>query len=81
MQPKVIRRYVSSVDEVASQLVDNIAYFAAQNEKGEMPDDFIDELYKFALESVTLVAVDKKIGMLKRIMKKSRREWTKIHLN
>lgn len=63
MQPKVIKRYVSSVDEVASELVDNMAYFAAQNKNGEMPEFFLDELYKFALESVALVAVDRKIGM------------------
>lgn len=62
MQPKVISRYVSSIDEVASELVDNMAYFAQKNDKGEMPDDFQDALYTFSLEAVALVAVDRKIG-------------------
>lgn len=62
MQPRVIRRYVDSVDGVAAELVDNMAYFAKKNPKGEMPDGFLDELYRFALESVALVAVDRKIG-------------------
>lgn len=63
MQPRVIKRYVSSVDEVAAELIENMAYFARQNAKGEMPDGFLDELYKFSLESVALVAVDRKIGI------------------
>lgn len=62
MQPKVIKGYVSCIDGVAAELVDNMNYFARQNGKGEMPDNFLDELYKFALESVALVAVDRKIG-------------------
>lgn len=63
MQPKVIKKYVSSADEVAAELIENMAYFARQNDKGEMPDGFLDELYKFSLESVALVAVDRKIGI------------------
>lgn len=64
MQPRVIRRYVTSVNEVAIELVDNMAYFAGLNKNGEMPDDFLDELYKFALESVMLVAVDRRLGIV-----------------
>lgn len=62
MQPKVVKRYVSSVDAVASELVDNMRHFAEGDANGDMPGNFMDELYKFALESVALVAVDRKIG-------------------
>lgn len=62
MQPKVISRYVSSVDEIAAELIDNMSYFAQRNDKGEMPANFLNSLNTFALESVALVAMDRKIG-------------------
>uniref|UniRef100_V5GP28 Cytochrome P450 CYP12A2 n=1 Tax=Anoplophora glabripennis TaxID=217634 RepID=V5GP28_ANOGL len=64
MQPRTIQQYVGSMDKVAHELVDNIRYFSKQNENNEMPDDFQGELYKWALESVGLVALDRHLGCL-----------------
>ncbi|KAJ8924326.1 hypothetical protein NQ315_007122 [Exocentrus adspersus] len=64
MQPRAVQQYVGSMDKVASELVDNIRFFSTQNEKGEMPGDFENELYKWALESIGVVALDKHLGCL-----------------
>lgn len=64
MQPRVIQQYTGSMDKVAGELVDNMRYFAKQNENNEMPENFQDEIYKWALESVALVALDRHLGCL-----------------
>lgn len=64
MQPRVIQQYVGSMDKVAGELIDNIRFFSTQNEKNEMPADFQNELYKWSLESVAFVALDKHLGKL-----------------
>nr|WCC58036.1 cytochrome P450 [Pharsalia antennata] len=64
MQPRAIQQYVGSMDKVAGELLDNMRYFAKQNENSEMPENFQDELYKWALESVGVVALDRHLGCL-----------------
>lgn len=62
MQPRVIKRYTTSIDEIARELVENMTYFADKHKNNEMPNNFLDELYKFSLEAVALIAVDKRLG-------------------
>ncbi|RZC35922.1 cytochrome P450 12c1, mitochondrial [Asbolus verrucosus] len=66
MQPRNVLRYVDQMNLVADELIDNIKYFSEQNEYGEMPEDFNHELYKWSLESIGVVTMDKHLGCLRR---------------
>ncbi|KAJ8962684.1 hypothetical protein NQ318_001081, partial [Aromia moschata] len=65
MQPRTAQQYVGSMDIVASQLVENIKHFSSQNADNEMPADFLNELYKWSMESIGLIAFNKRLGCLK----------------
>ncbi|XP_063919256.1 cytochrome P450 CYP12A2-like isoform X2 [Zophobas morio] len=69
MQPKNIAQYTDKMNLVADELVENIKYLATQNKDGEMPSDFKNELYKWALESVAVVTLDTHLGCLKQGLK------------
>ncbi|CAL4092626.1 unnamed protein product [Meganyctiphanes norvegica] len=60
MRPDNISPYLPSMDEVALNFMDRIPKL--RNEKEEMPDDFQFELYKWSLESVALVALNRRLG-------------------
>ncbi|XP_074037346.1 probable cytochrome P450 12a5, mitochondrial [Leptinotarsa decemlineata] len=64
MQPKAINPYVTKLDGVAGELVENMRHFSRLNENHQMPDDFVNELYKWALESVGIMALNKHFGCL-----------------
>jgi hypothetical protein len=62
MQPRNVAQYTDKMNLVADELIDNIQFFSEQNDKGQMPDDFNHELYKWSLESVGVVTMDKHLG-------------------
>lgn len=62
LQPRNIKHYTNDVNEVATDLVENMRVLAKLNPPGEMPDDFMNELQKFTLETVLFVALDKRFG-------------------
>lgn len=62
MKAKNVTHYLSQMDEVTLNFMDRIA--ALQKEHGEMPHDFQFELYKWALESIGLVALNRRLGCL-----------------
>ncbi|XP_018572395.1 cytochrome P450 CYP12A2 [Anoplophora glabripennis] len=64
MQPKAAQQYIGSMDKVANELIENIRFFSKQNENSEMPEDFQNELYKWALESIGVIALNKHLGCL-----------------
>lgn len=64
MQPRVAAQYVSSMDEVATDFIEVVKKFANKNPTGEMPADFETELNKWALESICLIALEKRLGCL-----------------
>nr|XP_023026615.1 probable cytochrome P450 12a5, mitochondrial [Leptinotarsa decemlineata] len=64
MQPKAIHPYMTRLDGVAGELVENMRHFSRLNENHQMPDDFENELYKWALESVGIMALNKHFGCL-----------------
>lgn len=64
MQPKIANMYIPKIDEVADDFVENIRRLSKSNPNGEMPEDFKNELNKFTLESVGLIALDKRFGKL-----------------
>lgn len=62
MQPRALKQYVSKIDEIAGELVDNMKFFATNDPKKEMPKHFLSELYKYTLESVGVISLDKRFG-------------------
>ncbi|XP_063586002.1 probable cytochrome P450 49a1 [Penaeus indicus] len=62
MKPKLVGAYLQQMDRVSSEFTDRIAQLQAEH--GEMPSDFQFELYKWALESVSLVALNRRMGCL-----------------
>ncbi|RZC10208.1 p450 domain containing protein [Asbolus verrucosus] len=66
MQPRNVLQYVDRMNLVADELNDNIKYLSEQNSNGEMPENFNTELYKWSLESIGVVTMDKHLGCLKR---------------
>ncbi|XP_050296553.1 cytochrome P450 CYP12A2-like [Anthonomus grandis grandis] len=64
MQPRTAELYVYSMDDVANGLISNIRRFSKNNPRSEMPDDFQNELYKWALESMGVIAYNTRIGCL-----------------
>ncbi|CAH1127939.1 unnamed protein product [Ceutorhynchus assimilis] len=65
MQPRTAEMYVDSMDDVANEFIDNIRRFSKSNSKNEMPEDFQNEIYKWTLESMGVIAFNKRIGCLK----------------
>ncbi|KAL1501985.1 hypothetical protein ABEB36_007202 [Hypothenemus hampei] len=64
MQPRVIEMYLDRMDSVTNDLLDNMKYFAKTDPNNEMPDDFQNELHKWSLESIGLIAFNKRLGCL-----------------
>ena len=62
MQPRTAEMYVESMDEVANDLIDNIRYLSETNSNNEMPANFQNELYKWTLESIGVIAYNRRIG-------------------
>ncbi|XP_042225713.1 probable cytochrome P450 49a1 [Homarus americanus] len=62
MKIKNVNAYLTRMDEVTLVFMDRIA--ALQEQFGEMPSDFQFELYKWALESVSLIALNRRLGCL-----------------
>lgn len=62
MKPKMVSLYVDKMDQVTLDFLDRIAMMQAEH--GEMPSNFQTELYKWALESVGLVAINRRLGCL-----------------
>ncbi|RZC10209.1 p450 domain containing protein [Asbolus verrucosus] len=64
MQPRNVLQYVDRMNIVADELNDNIKYLSEQNSNGEMPENFNIELYKWSLESIGVVTMDKHLEIL-----------------
>ncbi|XP_042857907.1 probable cytochrome P450 49a1 [Penaeus japonicus] len=62
MKRKNVEAYLPEVDAITLQFMDRIA--SLQKERGEMPEDFLQEMYKWAFESVSVVALSRRLGCL-----------------
>ncbi|XP_063609389.1 probable cytochrome P450 49a1 [Penaeus indicus] len=62
MKPKNVDAYMPEVDAVTLQFMDRIAML--QQEFGEMPHNFLQEIYKWAFEAVCVVALNRRMGCL-----------------
>ncbi|RXG58229.1 putative cytochrome P450 49a1 [Armadillidium vulgare] len=62
MRPKNILRYLEEMDNVSRDFTNRIAEL--QTKHGEMPKNFLQEIYKWALESIGTVALNRRLGCL-----------------
>ncbi|KAK8744767.1 hypothetical protein OTU49_000603 [Cherax quadricarinatus] len=62
MKVKEVVAYLPVMDQISLEFMDRIA--SLQSQFGEMPSDFQNEMYKWALESVGSVALNRRLGCL-----------------
>lgn len=62
MQPRNAKLYVGVIDKVSQELIDRMRLI--RDPQNVMPDDFYNELSKWALESITYIALDRRLGCL-----------------
>ncbi|CAG0903867.1 unnamed protein product [Cyprideis torosa] len=63
MKPSSATAYFEAISDVSDTFVERIETVLLDN-KRETPEDFQFELYKWALESISLVALDTRLGIL-----------------
>ncbi|GLV41778.1 Cytochrome P450 12a5 [Carabus blaptoides fortunei] len=66
MQPRVVSHYIPQMNSVGDDFVQRMRYLAAKDPNGEMPETFHNEITKWAIESVGVIALDCRFGMLDR---------------
>ncbi|XP_046621725.1 probable cytochrome P450 49a1 [Neodiprion virginianus] len=62
MRPEITKLYVDAIDKIAEDFVRRIRLI--RNENFEMPENFSNELNRWALESIGVVALDTRFGCL-----------------
>lgn len=63
LQPKVVKMYVDKVDQVVCEFLTKVKSMR-NKETHEMPDTFGHELNRWALESIGVIALDERLGVL-----------------
>ncbi|XP_066267323.1 probable cytochrome P450 49a1 [Branchiostoma lanceolatum] len=64
MRPKTVGAYASLQDDVSRDLVDVIRALTEKEESGGQVHNFINYVYRWALESISVVVLDKRLGCL-----------------
>lgn len=65
MQPRTAQQYVDSMNVIANDFLENVKRFIKSHPRGEMPSDFLNHLYRWALESIAYIALDRRLGRFK----------------
>lgn len=63
LQPKVVKMYIDKVDQVVLEFIGKMRTMRHADSL-EMPDNFGHELNRWALESVGVIALDERLGVL-----------------
>lgn len=63
LQPKIVKMYVEKVDQVAKEFLNKVKTFRNTSTM-EMPSNFGHELNCWALESIGVIALDERLGIL-----------------
>nr|UZE89892.1 cytochrome P450 CYP12AS1 [Chrysoperla zastrowi sillemi] len=64
MKTQSIRRYTKTVSSIADDLIKKIDILLSESDKSELPDDFLNELFRWSLETVCAIALDTRLGCL-----------------
>ncbi|XP_031772563.1 probable cytochrome P450 49a1 [Apis florea] len=62
LQPRTARMYINSMEEASLAFLQRIKKI--RNKNDEVPDDFLNEIHKWSLESIARVALDVRLGCL-----------------
>ncbi|XP_029174794.1 probable cytochrome P450 49a1 isoform X1 [Nylanderia fulva] len=62
LQPRTARMYIGAIEEASEALLRRIARI--RDGKHEVPNDFLNEMHKWSLESIARVALDVRLGCL-----------------
>lgn len=62
LQPRAISQYTDSIDDVATDFVERLTEL--RDSSGQLPNDAIHWFFRWALESVAVVALDTRLGCL-----------------
>ncbi|XP_060819979.1 probable cytochrome P450 301a1, mitochondrial [Bombus pascuorum] len=62
LQPRTARMYISAIEEASLAFLRRIRRIRDEND--EVPDDFLNEIHKWSLESIARVALDVRLGCL-----------------
>ncbi|CAG0904012.1 unnamed protein product, partial [Cyprideis torosa] len=62
MRPRSAMLYLDAISDVCDSFMTHVAHLL--DEKQETPEDFQYELYKWALEAISVVALDTRLGIL-----------------
>lgn len=63
LQPKIVKMYIEKVDQVAIEFIDKIKQIR-NKDTHEMTDNFGHDLNCWALESIGVIALDQRLGLL-----------------
>lgn len=62
MQPKIVKSYIPTIDGIVNDFMQNIE--SIQDKNGETPANFSDYLNRWSLESITAIALEKRLGLM-----------------
>lgn len=62
LAPKTVKSYLSVIEGISREFVERMGEL--RDASGEMPADFNDELSQWALESVGVIALDRRLGVM-----------------
>lgn len=62
MKPQIVSSYIPLIDSIVCDFMKIIPEL--QDEKGEMPANFNEYLSRWTLESITAIALEKRIGLM-----------------
>ncbi|XP_011500805.1 PREDICTED: probable cytochrome P450 49a1 isoform X2 [Ceratosolen solmsi marchali] len=62
LQPRTARMYTETIDDASRAFIERIEKI--KDEKDEVPENFLNEIHKWSLESIARVALDVRLGCL-----------------
>lgn len=63
LSPKTVRAYMPDVDDIAREFVERLGVLRDAN--GELPADFLNELGRWSLETLGVMALDRRFGAMR----------------
>ncbi|XP_065172813.1 cytochrome P450 12b1, mitochondrial-like, partial [Atheta coriaria] len=64
MQPRTTHQYIPQINEIGDEFIELVTKLKSKDANNETPDNFADELNKWAFESITAIALDTRLGVL-----------------
>ena len=64
LRPKSTLRYTPDLEEIAEEFIEKKIILKRDSKTKEVNEDFLDDLYKWSLESVTCLALNARLGCL-----------------